>query len=117
MRRADHAETARCGVAARDEITGDRGEIVEIILPAFAGREPLHWGAWRRNSGALLLAASVFAGLAMTNAWDAVIYGAVWGAAVLAVVSVFNATCNTISKIAASLKPASLTAARSASDT
>ncbi|MFA7297882.1 MAG: DUF2298 domain-containing protein, partial [Dehalococcoidia bacterium] len=34
-------------------------------LPAFAGREPLHWGAWRRNPGALLLAASVFAGLAM----------------------------------------------------
>ncbi len=56
-------------------------------LPAFAGREPLHWGAWRRNPGALVLAASVFAGLAMTNAWDAVIYGAVWGAAVLAVVA------------------------------
>ena len=31
----------------------------------------------------------MFAALAMTNAWDAVIYGAVWGAAVLAVANVW----------------------------
>lgn len=58
-----------------------------VALPAFSGREPLHLGAWRRNPGGLLIAGAVFAGLAMTNSWDAVIYGVVWGAGVLAVLA------------------------------
>lgn len=60
---------------------------IATALPAFSGKTPLNWSVWRRNPAALVISGAVFAGLAMTNAWDAVIYGAVWGAAVLAVIS------------------------------
>ena len=39
------------------------------------------WRSWLREPGALFLAAALFAGLVMTNSWDGVTYGALWGLA------------------------------------
>jgi YYY domain-containing protein len=58
---------------------------VAAALPAFEGRRALAWSTWRREPGALVLVGALYAGLVMTNAWDALIYGAVWAAAVVAV--------------------------------
>ncbi|MEZ4501143.1 MAG: DUF2298 domain-containing protein [Dehalococcoidia bacterium] len=51
---------------------------VAVTLPAFDGSTPLTWRAWRRRPEALALSALLFAGLAMTNSWDAALYGAIW---------------------------------------
>jgi YYY domain-containing protein len=58
---------------------------VAAVLPSFEGRRALNWNSWRREPGALLLVAALYAGLVMTNSWDALIYGALWAAAVAAV--------------------------------
>jgi YYY domain-containing protein len=58
---------------------------VAAVLPSFEGRRALNWNTWRREPGALVLVAALYAGLVMTNSWDALIYGAVWAAAVAAV--------------------------------
>jgi YYY domain-containing protein len=55
------------------------------VLPSFEGKRALNFGAWQRAPGALALVAALYAGLVMVNAWDALIYGVVWAAAVTAV--------------------------------
>ena len=55
-----------------------------VALLSFAGGMPLTWRSWLRRPGALALVALLYAGLAMTNSWDAALYGAVWLAAGLA---------------------------------
>jgi uncharacterized membrane protein len=54
---------------------------IAATLPTFEGMSALSWRAWVRRPGALGLAAVVFAGLVMANAWDAAIYGVLWGRA------------------------------------
>ena len=54
-----------------------------LALLSFDGRAPLGWRAWIANPGALLVAAAVFAGIVMTNAWDVVLYGLIWFAAIV----------------------------------
>jgi len=54
---------------------------VAVALPTFEGMSQLSWRAWTRRPGALLLVAMLFAALVMTNAWDTLIYGLLWGAA------------------------------------
>ena len=51
---------------------------------AFAGGSALTWRSWLARPQALVLAALLYAGLVMTNSWDAVLYGAVWFGAVAA---------------------------------
>ena len=60
-----------------------------LVAPALAldtleGGRPLTWRRWTDEPGALLLAGALFAGLAMTNAWDVVTYGLIWLAAAAA---------------------------------
>ena len=57
-----------------------------VALPAFSGRVVLNWSAWRRNPEALLVSSMLFAGIAMTNTWDVLIYGVIWAAASLVAV-------------------------------
>ena len=52
-----------------------------LALDTFEGGVALTWRRWTAQPGALLLAAALFAGLAMTNAWDVVTYGVIWLAA------------------------------------
>ena len=52
-----------------------------VALVAFEGRAALTWRVWLRNPPALLMVGAVFAGLVMTNAWDVVLYGAIFFAA------------------------------------
>ena len=52
-----------------------------LALVTFEGGVALTWRRWTAQPGALLLAGALFAGLAMTNAWDVVTYGAIWLAA------------------------------------
>ncbi|MFN8584451.1 MAG: DUF2298 domain-containing protein [Dehalococcoidia bacterium] len=54
---------------------------VAVALPTFEGMSQLSWRAWTRRPGALLLVGMLFAALVMTNAWDTLIYGLLWGAA------------------------------------
>ena len=54
-----------------------------VALLTFAGGMPLTWRSWLWQPGALALVALLYAGLAMTNSWDAALYGAVWLAAAL----------------------------------
>ncbi|MXZ46740.1 MAG: hypothetical protein F4Z08_07100 [Chloroflexi bacterium] len=54
---------------------------VALALETFEGGTALTWKRWTGASGALLLAGALFAGLAMTNAWDVVTYGLLWLAA------------------------------------
>lgn len=52
-----------------------------IALTAFEGSRPQTFLVWTRRPGELAAIAVIFAALAMTNAWDAPLYGAVWLAA------------------------------------
>ena len=52
-----------------------------LALETFEGGTALTWRRWLAQPGALLLAGALFAGLAMTNAWDVLTYGLIWLAA------------------------------------
>ena len=52
-----------------------------LALDTFEGGMALTWRRWLAQPGALLLAGALFAGLAMTNAWDVLTYGLLWLAA------------------------------------
>lgn len=54
---------------------------VGIAITAFEGSRPQTLQVWIQRPGELICAALIFAGLAMTNAWDAPLYGVVWLAA------------------------------------
>ncbi|MGE3856680.1 MAG: DUF2298 domain-containing protein, partial [Dehalococcoidia bacterium] len=54
---------------------------VALALVTFEGGSPLTWRRWTRDPERLALTAIVFAAIFMTNAWDVVVYGGVWGAA------------------------------------
>ena len=49
-----------------------------VALTAFDGSTQLTWRSWQRRPEALVLAAVLFASIAMTNTWDAAIFGALW---------------------------------------
>ena len=51
---------------------------VALALDTFEGGTALTWRRWTAEPGALLLSGALFAGLAMTNTWDVVTYGAIW---------------------------------------
>ena len=55
-----------------------------LALTAFEGATPLTWRGWLARPQALLLSGLLYAGLVMTNSWDAVLYAAVWCAAAAA---------------------------------
>lgn len=57
--------------------------IVALALgvQTFEGSTPLGWRRWLLRPDLLLLTAALFAALVMTNAWDVITYGAVWGLA------------------------------------
>ena len=55
-----------------------------LALDTFEGGMTLSWRRWTAQPGALLLAGALFAGLAMTNAWDVLAYGLIWLAAAAA---------------------------------
>ena len=55
-----------------------------VALDTFEGGKTLSWRGWTARPGALLLAGALFAGLAMTNAWDVLAYGLIWLAAAAA---------------------------------
>ena len=55
-----------------------------VALDTFEGGFALSWRRWTARPGALLLAGALFAGLAMTNAWDVLAYGLIWLAAAAA---------------------------------
>ena len=52
-----------------------------VALTAFDGSTQLTWRSWLRRPDALVLTAVLFAAIAMTNTWDAAIFGALWLAA------------------------------------
>jgi YYY domain-containing protein len=52
-----------------------------LALDTFVGKGILTWRRWLTQPQALLLAGMLFAGLAMTNAWDVLAYGSIWFAA------------------------------------
>jgi len=49
-----------------------------VAVTAFDGSTQLTWRSWQRRPEALVLAAVLFAAIAMTNTWDAAIFGALW---------------------------------------
>ena len=55
-----------------------------VALDTFEGGTTLSWRRWTARPEALLLAGALFAGLAMTNAWDVLAYGLIWLAAAAA---------------------------------
>ena len=55
-----------------------------VALDTFEGGKTLSWRGWTARPSALLLAGALFAGLAMTNAWDVLAYGLIWLAAAAA---------------------------------
>ncbi len=55
-----------------------------VALDTFEGGVALSWRHWTARPEALLLAGALFAGLAMTNAWDVLAYGLIWLAAATA---------------------------------
>ena len=55
-----------------------------VALDTFEGGVALTWRRWIARWQALLLAGALFAGLAMTNAWDVLAYGLIWLAAAAA---------------------------------
>ncbi len=60
--------------------------VVALALVTFEGVTPLTWRRWLRRPHDLALTGALFAALAMTNLWDVVTFGGVWGLA--AVISV-----------------------------
>jgi len=57
--------------------------VLALAAQVFEGGRPLTWRGWLHDPARLLLTALLFAGVAMTNAWDVVTLGIVWGAAAL----------------------------------
>ena len=55
-----------------------------VALDTFEGGVALTWRRWTARPEALLLSGALFAGLAMTNAWDVLAYGLIWLAAAAA---------------------------------
>lgn len=54
-----------------------------LAAQVFEGGRPLTWRGWTRDPARLVLTALIFAGVVMTNAWDVVTVGLIWGAAAL----------------------------------
>jgi len=54
-----------------------------LAAQVFEGGRPLTWRGWLRDPARLLLTGLIFAGIAMTNAWDVVTLGLIWAAAAL----------------------------------
>ncbi|MEX2446035.1 MAG: DUF2298 domain-containing protein, partial [Dehalococcoidia bacterium] len=52
-----------------------------LAVQVFEGSTPLGWRRWVARPELLVLTAAVFASLVMTNAWDVITYGTLWGAA------------------------------------
>ena len=52
-----------------------------LALTVFEGSRPLTWRRWARDPERLLLTSTVFAAICLTNAWDVVLFGAIWAAA------------------------------------
>ncbi|TAJ18279.1 MAG: hypothetical protein EPO65_09295, partial [Dehalococcoidia bacterium] len=59
--------------------------VLALALSAqvFEGSRPLTWRGWLRDPARLTLTALLFAGIVMTNAWDVVTLGGIWGVAAL----------------------------------
>lgn len=57
--------------------------VLALAAQVFEGGRPLTWRGWLHDPARLLLTALLFAGIVMTNAWDVVTLGAVWGVAAL----------------------------------
>lgn len=55
--------------------------VVALALVTFEGGTPLTWRRWLREPHALALTGALFAALAMTNLWDVITFGGVWGLA------------------------------------
>jgi YYY domain-containing protein len=58
--------------------------VVVLAVQTFEGGTPLTWRRWLRMPDQLALTAILFAGLAMTNAWDLITLGPLWGLAAVA---------------------------------
>ena len=56
---------------------------VAHALATFEGGTPLTWRRWLMTPERLFLTGAVFAAVFMTNAWDIVVYGGLWGAAAI----------------------------------
>lgn len=56
---------------------------VALAFPAVAEESQRSWRYWVRRPTALVVAGVVYAGLAMTNTWDAMAFGLLWGAITL----------------------------------
>ena len=55
--------------------------VVALALVVFEGTTPLSWRRWLRHPHALVLTAVLLAALPLTNLWDGVTFGAIWGLA------------------------------------
>ncbi|MQA00889.1 MAG: hypothetical protein GEU80_16475 [Dehalococcoidia bacterium] len=55
-----------------------------LAVAAFQGGEPLTWRRWFTDPARLVLAGGLFATLGMTNSWDVLTFGGVWGLAAVA---------------------------------
>lgn len=55
--------------------------VLALAVQTLDGGRALAWRSWLRDPTRLLLTALLFAGVAMTNAWDVVTLGAIWAAA------------------------------------
>ncbi len=49
-----------------------------VAVTAFDGSTQLTWRSWQRRPEALVLVAVLFAAMALTNTWDAAVFGALW---------------------------------------
>ncbi|MEX2446559.1 MAG: DUF2298 domain-containing protein [Dehalococcoidia bacterium] len=56
---------------------------VALAVVAFEGGSPLTWRAWFREPSRLAFTAMLFAAIFLTNAWDVVIFGALWAGGAL----------------------------------
>ena len=54
-----------------------------LAVSTFEGGAPLTWLRWMMQPERLLLTAAVFAAIVMTNPWDIVVYGGLWGGAAI----------------------------------
>ncbi|MSQ30626.1 MAG: hypothetical protein EXR64_01160 [Dehalococcoidia bacterium] len=52
-----------------------------LALAVFEGTRPLTWRRWTMDPARLALTAALFAAICLTNAWDVVVFGAVWAGA------------------------------------
>lgn len=57
---------------------------IALALPAVAEEAQRSWRYWLRRPETLVIAAVIYAGLAMTNTWDALAFGLVWATITLA---------------------------------